>query len=211
MNNTTKNSVKNYHNPSLQQLVERLAPTLDEIKTTACSDASVLVAITNEAQPQVLLTRRSSTMKHHAGQVSFAGGRHESQDKTNLDTALREAQEETALDPHSVQIIGQLSQQKSKAGLWVQPIVAIIPPTPSLIAQESEIDRIFWVALEDFINHPLQEYQFDLDTFGKIITIATPSWQLNNEIIWGLTGRIIANLLQMAFDKNINWYYKPVT
>ena len=99
-----------YHNSNRTRLLEGLYKT-------PIADASVLVAITNENRPKLLLTRRAVHMSSHAGEVSCAGGRYESGDGNNVVTALREACEETALPPSKVQILGQLPIQISKSGM----------------------------------------------------------------------------------------------
>ncbi len=198
-------------NRHLQQLQDRLKPTLSDIKSTANADASVLLAITDEAEPKLLLTRRASHLSSHAGEVSFAGGKHEAEDSNNIDTALRESYEETGLLPSQVQVIGQLTEQSSKFGLSVRPIVAMIPPNYQLTPLDEEIDRIFWVSLAWLIEQPTTDYQISTCIKGETIHLKTPSWQIDNEVIWGLTGRIIANLLEVAFDRKVDWYYRKHT
>ncbi len=238
-------------NNQLQQLQQRLAHTLTDIETTAIADASVLIAITNEDNPKILLTRRASHMKSHAGEVSFAGGKYESTDTTNIATALRETYEETNLDPNCLQIIGQLKTQTSKSGLSVRPIVAIMPAeerlSQPLIAEESEIARIFWMNLQWLITAPTQDYRVTVPIKQSVkqpakqsaiqtnnhqadkqkadkqqtsnhqtntyvnVQMDTPSWQVQGEIVWGLTGRIIANMLKVGFDRHVEWYYHLVT
>ncbi len=198
-------------NPLLTQLKERLSPTLADIDKTEIADASILIAITDEDTPKLLLTRRASHMNSHAGEVAFAGGKHEPEDKSNIATALRETFEEINLLPSEVQIIGQLQSQKSKSGLSVRPIVAIIPPQQNLIAEESEIARIFWVELAWLLATPTIDYQITTKVFGEKVTLVTPSWQTDdNEIIWGLTGRIIGDLLKVGFDKKVEHYFRLV-
>ncbi|MBS9779989.1 MAG: CoA pyrophosphatase [Moraxellaceae bacterium] len=197
-------------NPQITQLKERLSPTLADIDNTEIADASILIAITDEESPKLLLTRRASHLNSHAGEVAFAGGKYEPNDKNNIATALRETFEETNLPPSQVQIIGQLQSQKSKSGLSVRPIVAIIPPQKNLIAEESEIARIFWVELAWLLATPTVDYQVTTKVFGEKVTLSTPSWQIDNEIIWGLTGRIIGDLLKVGFDKKVEHYFRLV-
>ena len=92
----------------------RSARILDSLYQTPIADASVLVAITHERHPKLLLTRRAAHMNSHAGEVSCVGGKHDAGDGNNVITALREACEETALPPNKVQLIGQLPIQTSK-------------------------------------------------------------------------------------------------
>lgn len=183
------------------QLLERLSGNLSFQKKTVPADAAVLVGITQEEQPQVLLTRRAAQMRHHAGEVSFPGGRREKGDTSNVVVALREAQEETALNPFDVQLLGELPMQKSRSGLYVKPIVGLIPPQPQLIAQPSEIDRIFYVALQDLISAPPTPYPVK---FG-VHDLHFPSYDLDNEVVWGLTARIIITLLRQGLGYRKTW------
>ena len=103
------------------------------------AQAAVLIAITEETDPKVLLTRRSIMLNNHAGEVSFPGGKRDPEDTTDIVVALREAQEETALDPFDVRLIGDLPMQKAKNGMTVKPnylryfVVSICSPSTSTV------------------------------------------------------------------------------
>ena len=181
---------------------------LTTLQNTPIADASVLVAITNEPRPRMLLTRRAGHLNSHAGQVSFAGGKHEPSGGNNIVTALREACEETALPPSQVQIVGQLPTQTSKAGLSVRPIVALVDPDVVYVPELGEIERIFWADFATLITQPTVDYLFPYSQNGQKAMVATPSWIIDNETVWGLTGRIIASLLGIGFDRDIEWYYR---
>lgn len=184
------------------------ARILETLYQTPITDASVLVAITNEPQPKLLLTRRAAHMTSHAGEVSCAGGRYEEEDGNNVVTALREAHEETALPPSKVQILGQLPMQISKSGMSVRPIVALIEPDLVLVPEIGEIARIFWADFTALVTQPTVEYAIEYTMMEQTAIIVTPSWQVADETVWGLTGKIIANLLQTGFDRKIDWYYR---
>lgn len=83
------------------------------------AQAAVLIAITQEAEPKVLLTRRSVYLNSHPGEVSFPGGKRDPQDTSNIVVALREAQEETGLNPFDVELIGDLPMQKAVMVCWL--------------------------------------------------------------------------------------------
>lgn len=184
------------------------ARILDSLYQTPIADASILVAITHERKPKILLTRRAAHMNSHAGEVSCAGGKHEIGDGNNVVTALREACEETALPPNKVQLLGQLPIQTSKSGMSVRPIVALIAPGLVLVPEVGEISRIFWADLESLVNQPTVEYAVEYKMQEQTATILTPSWQVDGETVWGLTGRVIANLLETGFDRQLEWYYR---
>ena len=186
----------------------RSARILDSLYQTPIADASILVAITHERHPKLLLTRRAADMNSHAGEVSCAGGKHDAGDGNNVVTALREACEETALPPNKVQLIGQLPIQTSKSGMSVRPIVALIAPDLLLVPEPSEISRIFWADFETLLTQPTVEYAVEYAMQDQTATILTPSWQVDGETVWGLTGRVIASLLETGFDRQLEWYYR---
>lgn len=184
------------------------ARILDSLYQTPIADASVLVAITHERHPKLLLTRRAAHMNSHAGEVSCVGGKHDRGDGNNVVTALREACEETALPPNKVQLLGQLPTQTSKSGMSVRPIVALIAPDLVLVPEPGEISRIFWADFEALLTQPTVEYAVEYKMQDQTATMLTPSWQVDGETVWGLTGRVIANLLETGFDRQLDWYYR---
>lgn len=182
-------------------LLEQLRQGLSFAPSPRRADAAVLLAITNEAQPSILLTRRASHMRHHAGEVSFPGGRREPADTSNIVVALREAQEETALDPFLVQLLGELPSQRAKSGLWVKPIIGIIPPQLNLVPQPDEIERIFYVKLAHLMQAQPQAYPVQVNDQQWYM----PSFQFDNEVIWGLTARIMVTLFQRGLGHSLEW------
>lgn len=181
---------------------------LESIFKSPIADAAVLIAITDEPNPRLLLTKRAGHLAAHAGEISFVGGKHELVDGNNVVTALREAYEETALPPSKVQVLGQLPEQTSKSGMSVRPIVALIPPDLTLVPELGEIERIFWADFAALIEQPLQEYAINYSLSGSNLVLLTPSWLVDGETVWGLTGLILASLLELCFDRKIEWYYR---
>ncbi|KWQ04577.1 MAG: CoA pyrophosphatase [Acinetobacter harbinensis] len=181
----------------IQSLQQRLRFS-SRIKT---AQAAVLIAITNEPNPKVLLTRRSLYLSNHAGEVSFPGGKRDPQDTSNIVVALREAYEETALNPFDVQLIGDLPMQKARNGMLVKPVVGLIPPEVQLIAQPSEIDRIFFASLGSLMKAPPIPYEVRY----AHQSIYFPSMRVENEIVWGLTARMLVSLFQYGLDYQKEW------
>lgn len=168
---------------------------------TPPAKAAVLIAITNEADPKILLTRRSAYLNNHAGEVSFPGGKRDPNDTSNIVVALREAWEETALNPFDVKLIGDLPMERAKSGITVKPIVGLIPPNVQLIAQPSEIDRIFYAPLKKMMESQPIPYEVRL----AHQSVYFPSLRVENEIIWGLTARILIALFKYGLDYQKNW------
>ncbi|ALH94259.1 NUDIX hydrolase [Acinetobacter equi] len=165
------------------------------------AQAAVLIAITEETDPKVLLTRRSIMLNNHAGEVSFPGGKRDPEDTTDIVVALREAQEETALDPFDVRLIGDLPMQKAKNGMTVKPIVGLISPEVKLVPQPTEIDRIFFASLKDLMNAPTIPHEVLFDEQKLYF----PSMHVEDEIVWGLTARMLVSLFDRGLDFHKEW------
>ncbi|WP_180120414.1 CoA pyrophosphatase [Acinetobacter sp. YH12086] len=182
-------------------LTQRLQQRLRFSKRIQPAHAAVLIAITQEDNPRILLTRRSLYMNNHAGEVSFPGGKRDAQDTSNIVVALREAQEETALNPFDVQLLGDLPMQKARNGMLVKPIVGLIPPDVNLIPQPTEIDRIFFASLRQLLETPPTPYEV---RFAHQ-SLYFPSLRIENEIVWGLTARMLISLFQYGLNYQKEW------
>lgn len=179
----------------------RLQQRLRFSKRIREAQAAVLIAITQEDDPKVLLTRRSAYLNNHPGEVSFPGGKRDPQDTSNIVVALREAQEETGLNPFEVDLIGDLPMQKARNGMLVKPIVGFIPPDLPLVAQPTEIDRIFYVSLQKMLDATPIPYEVRY----QHQSLYFPSFRLENEIIWGLTARMMVSLFQYGLNHQKEW------
>lgn len=183
---------------SLIQLLQHRLRFSTRIKP---AQAAVLIAITDESDPKVLLTRRSLCLSNHAGEVSFPGGKRDPQDTSNIVVALREAYEETALNPFDVQLIGDLPMQKARNGMLVKPVVGLIPAEVELIPQPTEIDRIFFASLSSLMNAPPIPYEVRY----AHQSLYFPSMRVENEIVWGLTARMLVSLFQYGLNYQKEW------
>ncbi|MDQ2893237.1 MAG: CoA pyrophosphatase, partial [Pseudomonadota bacterium] len=121
------------------------SPELAEVASPA--EAAVLVAVTDRAEPGVILTQRTDTMRQHPGQVAFPGGRVDPTDSDAIDAALREAEEEIALPRARVAIAGTADRYRTGTGFAITPVVGIIPPDLVLIPHEIEVASVFEVPL----------------------------------------------------------------
>lgn len=183
---------------SLTRILQQQLRFSSKIKS---ADAAVLIAITNEDDPKVLLTRRSVYLSNHAGEVSFPGGKRDPQDTSNIVVALREAYEETALNPFDVQLLGDLPMQKARNGMLVKAVVGLIPPEVELVAQPTEIDRIFFASLRQLMEVPAVPYEV---RFAHQ-SLYFPSMRVENEIVWGLTARMLVALFQYGLGYHKEW------
>ncbi|HIJ38985.1 MAG TPA: CoA pyrophosphatase [Rhodospirillaceae bacterium] len=158
--------------------------------------AAVLVPMVWHADGiTILLTQRTSHLAHHAGQVSFPGGRVESNDADAVAAALREAQEEIGLDRQTVRILGRLDDYVTVTGFCVTPVVAAVTPPLHLEADPFEVAEIFEVPLA-FILDPANHQRHSRVTPDGIPRhfFAMP---FGAHYIWGATAGMLINLFEM--------------
>lgn len=116
--------------------------------------AAVLIAIQIQDRiPHIILTKRSSALKNHPGQIAFPGGKIDPCDATPIQAALRETQEEIALSPTQVDVLGSLPDHITITGFRVTPVVAFIEGSFNPVPEVGEVDEVFRVPF-DFLMHP---------------------------------------------------------
>lgn len=163
--------------------------------------AAVLVALTHEARPRVLLGRRARHLLLHAGEVAFAGGKREAGDASPWDTALREAWEEVRLPAHHVDALGELDPLMTRTGFEVHPCVARVPVELDLRVDREEFDSIFMEPLETFADRDL--FRVEAMSDGQR-TRMVPRYQVGEDDVWGVTAAILALLANVAYDAGLD-------
>jgi 8-oxo-dGTP pyrophosphatase MutT (NUDIX family)/RimJ/RimL family protein N-acetyltransferase len=158
--------------------------------------AAVLIALFEEdGEARVVLTRRSSSMRSHRGEVSFPGGRIEV-DETPVQAALREADEEVGIDPGSAEVLGELMPLATmSSSSSITPYVAVLPKRPELRPNPGEVELAFDVALADLLaDGVFREERWDFP-FGADRPVYF--FDLPADLIWGATARILHELLAL--------------
>lgn len=155
--------------------------------------AAVLIAITDRPEPGLILTQRTSGMRTHAGQVAFPGGRIDAADADAIAAALREAQEEIALDPDLVTVVGVGDRYRTVTGFDVTPVIGVIPPALTLRPAPAEVQEVFEVPLGfvlDRNNHVRHAREWE----GRMRHYYEINW--NGRRVWGATAAMLINLGQ---------------
>jgi 8-oxo-dGTP pyrophosphatase MutT (NUDIX family) len=162
------------------------------------AESAVLVLIYEEEhRARVVLTRRAVHMRRHALEVSFPGGRRDPGDRDLWMTALREAQEETGLDPATVTKIGSLDPFVTVGSrTLVHPFVAEVPARPMLVAAPAEVDSIRHTPLDELLRPEVwrEEIWPMADDTERAITF----FELTGDTVWGATGAMLRQLLALA-------------
>ena len=154
-------------------------------------EAAVLIPITDRAEPGVILTQRPDWLRSHAGQVAFPGGKIDAGDTDAIAAALREAEEELAMPPEHVTVLGETDIYHTGSGYRIAPVVGIIPPDLPLIANPDEVSDWFEVPLA-FLLDPANLERRQGIWQGQNRQYYDMNWQ--GRRIWGVTAGIIANL-----------------
>lgn len=170
-------------------------------------EAGILVPVTdNHHNPEMVFTLRSSNLNTHRGQVAFPGGKRDLTDTSLAATALRETHEEIGLPPEQVQIVGPLSQVMSRYGILVTPYVGVIPRDHPLQANPHEIESIFKVPLEFFLEDR-RERTDALDFLNH--TFYVPCYRWERYQIWGLSAVVLVDFLNAVYDADIDLLEPP--
>lgn len=146
------------------------------------------------ADADVLLTERSTTLRNHSGQVAFPGGGADPGDDGPIGTALREAREETGLDPAGVQPLATLPAIFVPPSRFnVVPVVAYWhTPSPVAVVDPAESQRVVRVPLADLLN-PANRFQV-----RSPMGYSSPAFQVDGMLVWGFTAGVLAGLFTAA-------------
>jgi 8-oxo-dGTP pyrophosphatase MutT (NUDIX family) len=158
----------------------------------------VLVPLVDRSEGMgVLLTLRDAGLPHHAGQISFPGGRIEAGDASAAETALRETEEEIGLSRTSVEIIGRLDDYITGTGFLVAPIVGVIRPPYALKPDPAEVAGVFEVPLAFFLDPANHRRESRVFNGVERRFYAMP---YGDKYIWGATAAMLMNLYDLLRD-----------
>ncbi len=158
----------------------------------ALTPAAVLVPLVERSEGYtVLLTQRTAHLEHHAGQISFPGGRAEDGDASPVETALREAEEEIGLQRrHVVEIAGFLDLYQTVTGFLVTPVVGFVTPPFDLKLDAFEVAEAFEVPLA-FILDPRNHESRSMFYKGQQRRYYVVPYE--SRFIWGATAAMLVN------------------
>lgn len=175
----------------------RLAAMLAPEDGNLHKPAAVLIPIiARPDEATVLFTHRAQHLKDHAGQIAFPGGKIDAQDKTPIDAALREAEEEIGLERHFIEPLGLLDPYLSSTGYRILPIVGLVAPRFTLRPDPREVESVFEAPL-GFLMDPTQHKEHEREWRGATRRYFAMPYQ--DHYIWGVTAGILRMLYERLF------------
>ena len=180
----------------IQEIRDRLSSPpprrLPAIATSDLRPASVLVPLYVDAgELWTVLTKRTDDLPSHRSQIAFPGGGRELKEDPWA-AALRETNEEIGLDPKTVLRLGELNEGETPAGFRVIPCVGAIPFPYKVTPNAGEIAEVFSLPLSAFSNpRMVEERPVKINGVERLLLV----YHIGNRQIWGLTARILQNLL----------------
>ncbi|MBM4370772.1 MAG: NUDIX domain-containing protein [Deltaproteobacteria bacterium] len=157
------------------------------------TEAAVLIVITErDGEPQLLMTRRTASLASHQGEVSFPGGHREASDPTSLAAAVREAGEEVGVPAGGLEHLGTLDDVFSITGFRVTPHVAWLEGPFEPRPDPGEVAEVIWAPLATLVR---QRRGPGFTVSHRGMTGSFPVFRTGGHMIWGLTARILQQLL----------------
>jgi 8-oxo-dGTP pyrophosphatase MutT (NUDIX family) len=155
--------------------------------------AAVLVPVVLGPTPGILLTKRNAHLNQHAGQVSFPGGRIDTDDEDAEAAALREAEEEIALDRAQVEVLGRMSDYVTGTGYRITPVLGLLPPGLALRPAPEEVEAVFELPIGVLLDPgaPRRQRHHVRGIWREYWV-----WPHPDHYIWGATAAILVHLAQ---------------
>jgi 8-oxo-dGTP pyrophosphatase MutT (NUDIX family) len=161
-------------------------------------EAAVLIPIFfKDNAAHLLFTKRTDKVEHHKGQISFPGGVRDAEDTDLLQTALRETEEEMGIQPGDVTILGKTDTFLTNTNYLVTPYVGYYSYPYEYQVNHDEISKVIEVPIAHLLTPEIFETRIiKRDGF----TWRVHFYQFHDESIWGVTGFLLSNFLNIVFD-----------
>lgn len=160
-------------------------------------EAAVLIPVVErQGEANVILTKRTETLRSHAGQVAFPGGRMDATDPSPEFTALRETEEEIGLGPEFVEVVGRMPDYVSGSGFRIAPVLSVVRPGFFLTINRDEVDDAFEVPLAFLMDPANHRRESRIWQDRERFYYAMP---FGERRIWGVTAGIIRTLYERLY------------
>lgn len=146
-----------------------------------------------QGETKFVLILRKTYKGVHSNQVGFPGGRVEDQDQDLMHTALRETEEEVGIPRSEVEVLRELTRLYiPPSNFWVQPYLGLMQRTPVLIPQESEVEDVLEIDIDEFMSDSCLIRQTLSTSYAKNIDV--PAFLLGGHVVWGATAMMLSEM-----------------
>jgi 8-oxo-dGTP pyrophosphatase MutT (NUDIX family) len=142
----------------------------------------------------ILLNKRTDTVDDHKGEISFPGGRKDPEDKTLLDTALRETHEEMGISPDDVDVLGEIDDIPTNTSYLISTFVGTIPYPYKFAPSEAEVAEVLEVPISTLMDHSSARDEVRVRD-GELVS--SVSYSYDGHLIFGATARILSRFLEL--------------
>jgi len=181
---------------TMKDILERRRPRRMLERHSHYREAAVLIPIYEKGGDyRILFTKRAPQVKYHRGHISFPGGVRDKEDRSPMETALRESYEEIGIHEKDVEILGPIDDAITFVPPFiVHPYVGRIPYPYHFSINTEEVEKIIAVPMDFFLPDNTGE---DGDSFTDGGDLYYPEYHFRGELIWGTTASIVANLISI--------------
>jgi 8-oxo-dGTP pyrophosphatase MutT (NUDIX family) len=160
----------------------------------------LLPLLEREGTILVLFTRRTNSVEHHKGQISFPGGAVDEEDSSYRETALRETWEEIGLSEEFIDILGPVDDTLTLvSNFLIHPYVGLVRSGYTYSVNPAEVESVLEVPLSVFYPQHAKMNNYTFEHEGK--SFQAPGYEYQGNIIWGATARIMGNFVHILRDK----------
>ena len=178
----------------IRALLSRRKPGLIEDRGAVYRHGAVLIPLFRDREEyKILFTKRTDTLEAHKGQMSFPGGRSDEEDRSLLDTALRESEEEVGLLRQDVTVLGRIDDARTLSSDYIiHSFVGQIPYPYLFLLNEGEVEKVIEVPLRLFFaGGEILPVEYEGRSYRNL------AYTFDGEVIWGATARIMRNFVEI--------------
>ncbi|MBW1920037.1 MAG: CoA pyrophosphatase [Deltaproteobacteria bacterium] len=184
----------------IREFLDKRPPRLLEVRSFERHSAVLIPLFRADNEYKVLFTKRTSMVETHKGQISFPGGAVDKNDGSFVETALREAYEETGIRREDVSLLGQIDDTRTVASDFViHPFVGLIPYPYPFKVNSREVERLIEVPLRIFAptssGSPILPVEYEGSIYEGV------AYSYKGDVIWGATARIMENFMDIMRGK----------
>ena len=182
---------------SATELIRRILtenPKKTVVDSSLTPAAVTLLLYPKDGEYCILLNKRTDTVDDHKGEISFPGGRKDPEDKTLLDTALRETHEEMGISPDDVDILGEIDDVPTNTSYLISTFVGTIPYPYKFAPSEAEVAEVLEVPISTLMDHDSARDEVRVRD-GELVN--SVSYSYDGHLIFGATARILSRFLEL--------------